>query len=826
MSLMPVQIIHPWSAAAAALVAVVVAWALLRAGGTDRSGARISRSLRWRMVCLLLPGIAAVAALLAGSDVTLERGGRSADRVVLLLDISASARASPWRDPQWVRRLALSRLAGAAQNHLTVIGFARQPRILLENVSAGDPARWPSAWTAFGQDDGTNLPAALAWRAPGETAPTAAPRWLITDGLVPWPQQLLPAAATVSTPRGDVGITNLLLRDGALWVQVHACAGAMSRQLVIRRNGEPLASQTLTFAPDQPRTLWVNLPGPAGAAIYDAQLAAGSSAPASRDASPDLWPENDAARLIAPGPGPPRLLTLQPGDHLPGDAWMLAADGWQAIELREVGAEDLGRTEWQTLDSFVRETGGGLILIGARHAFGPGGYAGEPLADALSPLWSGPRDAPPAQIVFILDASASMNESADDDAAGTRSSGAESKFHIAARSVNAALQMLAPDDRVTVITFNGSARVAAAGTRQTLASTLDGSLAAVDPAGGTLPDAALPLAANALAAAPGPRKLALLLTDGQVPSLDAAAWQNMLTSTNAQLAILAPAAARTGPLAQLAAHAQWLDGTDPAAWPALFRQAVARIATGRARNDPLPWSSTAAAAPLTGQARAWIETWPKPQTTLMATGHIDQHAWPVAATAQRGLGRVAALTIAPDNPSAEALLQRVVQDVLPAAGDRRFTITAARDATGVWTIAADGRTADRFLDGESLLVREPDPRTAQLRDIPMTQTGPGHYVANVAAPAGCLIVRGPSAGEKGTQLIGRLDAPSVASDEWPASTDPSPIPPGVTILSPSDQGPPWQPRLARSPLDLSPCLWTIAALSALAALWARRSARR
>ncbi len=815
MHLMPVEIVHPWSAGIAAALALAVAWAALRSG---RSAAAPARSLRWRIVCLVLPGIAAVAALLAGAELTVQRGAGAARKVVLLVDLSGSARAAPWRDPQWLRRLALHRLAPAAQDHLTVVGFARQPHLLLDDVSARQPARWPSAWADFGADDATNVPAALAWRAPDERTPASAPRWLITDGLFPWPQKKLPAAATIVSPGADVGITAMQLRDGALWVQVRACADAATRDLVIRRNNQTLASQHLTFD-HGPRTLWVNVACPPGPAAYDARLTA--------DANTDLWPENDLARLIVPGPQAPRVLTLHPSDHLPGDAWKLAAEGWQVIELQELRADDLGRGEWQTLDTFVRDTGGGLILAGGNHAFGPGGYGGEPLAESLSPLWSGPHNAAPATVVFLLDASASMNEAAQDGAGAADTSGAESKFHVAARGVKAAMQLLAPDERTTVNTFTGTARAAADGTQRSLNATIDRSLGTIEPAGGTLPDTALPLAAKTLSTAPGDRKLVLLLTDGQVPTMDAPAWQKMLDAAGARLAIVAPTAARTGALETLAAHAAWLDGNDPAKWPALFRRAVAPIASGRARTDPLAWSSQTT-PPLTGTANAWIETWARPESTLLASGHAAGGAatsWPAAAIAQRGLGRVAALPLAPDSPAAAALLDHLVHEVLPAPGDRRFTLAAARHDIGGWTVTADGTDAGKFLDHESLIVRIPDPATGELRDVPMSQTGPGHYVASVPSAAGAIVLRTAPLEKNQTLLIGRLQAASLASDEWPASTEAGPIPPGIALLAPTDHGPPWQPRTQKSYVDLSPWLWATAAIGAIAALWNRRSRR-
>ena len=137
---------------------------------------------RWRVVSLVLPALAGVAIAGAVARPVLRYESR-ARNVVILLDLSGSTRASPWRDPKWVRALAQRRLE--AEVTVSVVGFAGTTRMLVDHVALDDEARWPTVWPVVDPDDVSDVTGALAWRSSEEArgAEAVAPRWLITDGL-------------------------------------------------------------------------------------------------------------------------------------------------------------------------------------------------------------------------------------------------------------------------------------------------------------------------------------------------------------------------------------------------------------------------------------------------------------------------------------------------------------------------------------------------------------------------------------------------------------------------------------------------------------------
>ena len=64
-------------------------------------------------------------------------------------------------------------------------------------------------------------------------------------------------------------------------------------------------------------------------------------------------------------------------ENLPTDLAALA--GYDALVLENVSALDLSAAQMVNLRNWVKETGGGLVLVGGANSFGPGGYKDTPL---------------------------------------------------------------------------------------------------------------------------------------------------------------------------------------------------------------------------------------------------------------------------------------------------------------------------------------------------------------------------------------------------------------------------------------------------------------
>ena len=138
------------------------------------------------------------------------------------------------------------------------------------------------------------------------------------------------------------------------------------------------------------------------------------------------------------------------------------------------------------------EVGGGLVVSGDEHAFGPGLYAGSDL-EKLLPVRSGPPDerARPLALEVVLDASGSMGDPLPDG---------RTRYEAAYKAVLPATKELRPGDQLDLVTFDG-------------VPTPTKDPASVNPQGPTDIAAALVMGIERLASKDG-RRLLVLVTDG------------------------------------------------------------------------------------------------------------------------------------------------------------------------------------------------------------------------------------------------------------------------------------------------------------------------
>lgn len=626
----------------------------------------------------------------------------------------------------------------------------------------------------------------------------------------------------------------------------------------------------------------------------EARLAGGAAGASQADG--DLWPENDRGEAVWPGEAssgprvlvvgekPPRALIgateYVPAERFFGDVRNWVAEGVQAIVLDDVPAETISADATGTavapdrgnhaqaelhplsadaaraLEQFVKQTGGGLLILSNGHAFGPGHYgegggtfsAGD-ILEALSPVASHPQNGGALHVVFLLDASASMNEAVAAGGPGAPG-GVQRKFTLLEQGVAESVGLLAADDRLDLIAFNDHAMPLFSGPAAELrGEMLSHELAGVHPQGATVPDVVLDLLAGDLRNGGGlERRLVILLTDGEIPAMNLQQWKTVITRAGADFCAVAPAdrGPLDSPLKRLAAdlgnQSIWLKTDDPAQWAGVLRRELAGQVRGTIQHTPLSYEVPPEAAPaMRARTDQWTQVWSKPEAVVLVSGReaeprnstaaAGEVAAPVlAAWAQRGLGRVGAIAMSEDDsPGYAAALAAMLKRVAAGPGDRRFHVQALR-RDGAWLVSADGaelpgssgtRPSAGFLDGQTLLARLITAEGGTSRDIPLPQTAPGHYETRIDLPGGlsATILRQPPHGPP--EIIGRLQTADVQTTEWPASMDPQPPPEGrILPVSPDDPAR-WHP-LAETSTPLAVPLWLIAMAAGLLALLLRR----
>ena len=141
-----------------------------------------------------------------------------------------------------------------------------------------------------------------------------------------------------------------------------------------------------------------------------------------------------AVEVLSPSEFPTDLVTLQNSD---------------AVILSNVSADELSALQMEHIESYVRDLGKGLVLIGGDRAFGRGGYHDTPL-EQVSPLEMTPRQKKESlALMLVVDASGSM----------ANYIGPDQKIQLALEGVRASIRALDDEDRVGMIAFAAQIRM-------------------------------------------------------------------------------------------------------------------------------------------------------------------------------------------------------------------------------------------------------------------------------------------------------------------------------------------------------------------------------
>ena len=822
----------------AVLLAVPVIIAALAVLGWKARG----HSNRWKAACLFFPLAAGICALTAASkpEVIFNPPARN---VVVLVDLSPAARTAPWRRPALLRNLLRHRLP--AGTRLTLVGFCRRPHRIAANLSARSRRRWPKRWPRMAGSC-ADIQRAIQWNS---KKVTGNPRWIFTAGLVHWPTMQpahLPfelALSIVKPRRADAGITSLHLsasRTGAhvpgagarrtLSVGVHA-TGAMNILVEVFQNRRPLARTPLLFRRAGSKIVQVR----------DIPLQKTSDSHPDfirvRLVTKDPWPEDDHAEMIISTGGPPRILVVRRRSALTSPVSMPqtvmvsaariprnleALSRYQVIILDNVPRRAFEPGAGRMLAKFVERTGGGLLIIGARNAFGPGGYAlatprRRPWAiEQISPLSSLPPHRPAIQVIFLIDASGSMGQR-------VHHSDGQTRLQLAARAVTGALAILKPADRAQILAFSGITTTLLGGTVKTIRNRIANVLDRVEPTGPTNPDSALPLLDRIFTASREQTEL-ILLTDGRIPHLQVQRWARLMKRRRAKLAIIAP----LGPTPALQSLARrtnaMIFSTDhPLQWAYDLKLSLYRRLAGRARRKPIAWRS--ARGRLGGTTRAWIEVWRKKAATALASS--GKGGYSLAAVWRRGLGKVAAVAFVSHSTAYTAFLRHLIHRLSPPAGDRRFQVKTTRQENR-WLIRVDAQGSRHFLNGQDLRLSLIQPRRgARGRTLQFTQTAPGRYVlrppASVQAFSGVITRRK----DQRRVFVGRLAPPDLPTCCFPATAAETSCPwrhvRRINVLRNWGRQTAWRPRIHGFHFHFSWILWLASCGLVLAALWLLRT---
>lgn len=240
-------------------------------------------------------------------------------------------------------------------------------------------------------------------------------------------------------------------------------------------------------------------------------------------ASEDTILENNAASTVAYIGGKPRMLLIESDPDLVFD--FVAALGEQGIEVETRPIDGLPQTleelesfealilsnvpataftlnQMNLVRNYVRDLGGGLIMLGGEQSFGLGGYSESPLNEVL-PVnceFEKEKEKPSLAISLVIDRSGSMEGE---------------KIELAKDAAKSVVELLTARDFISVIAFDGAPHLITRIQNVVTPSTIRSEIGRIEAEGGTNIYPAILEAFDQLDRVSAKLKHVILLSDGQ-----------------------------------------------------------------------------------------------------------------------------------------------------------------------------------------------------------------------------------------------------------------------------------------------------------------------
>jgi uncharacterized protein YegL len=174
---------------------------------------------------------------------------------------------------------------------------------------------------------------------------------------------------------------------------------------------------------------------------------------------------------------------------------------YDLLLLDNIPATDLAPEQMRLFSSYVRDFGGGLLMLGGEQSFGLGGYYRTPIEDVLPVRcdFEKEQENPSLGLVLVIDRSGSMSGE---------------KVEMAKDAAKAAVELLGPKDYVGVVAFDHESFWAADLQSASDKVGVQQKIASIEAGGGTDMAPAMEMALSKLQASSAKLKHIILLTDG------------------------------------------------------------------------------------------------------------------------------------------------------------------------------------------------------------------------------------------------------------------------------------------------------------------------
>ncbi len=411
-----------------------------------------------------------------------------------------------------------------------------------------------------------------------------------------------------------------------------------------------------------------------------------------------------------------------------------ALRSYDSVVLVNVAASKLSDAQMHALQAYVRDYGGGLVVIGGTQSYTVGNYSRTPLEEALPVRMElqGQTASASVALVLVIDNSGSM-------AGGPFGA---SKMDLAKEAAISAAELLGEYDRLGVIAFEETPRWALEISDVTDMGRVQQEIGSMTPGGGTNIYPALDEAYRALAQLDAKVKHVILLTDGITPGAN---WDDLMFRYNQAHISLSTIAigsdADFNLLKQLAemGKGRYYEGNDPYDLPRLVVKETQQVERAAIVEQPFHPHQVSRSPMVEGfqdgqfpALRGYVSTTLKPTAQMVLT---TPQGDPLLAEWQYGLGRTVAWTSDAENkwaadwvdwPEFSRFWAQVIKRTLPPPVDPNRQITVVQDGPNAH-IVVDAVTEQRaFLNFAHTTASVTLPDGQQL-DVPLTQSAPGRY---------------------------------------------------------------------------------------------------
>ncbi|MBZ0290944.1 MAG: glutamine amidotransferase, partial [Anaerolineae bacterium] len=407
------------------------------------------------------------------------------------------------------------------------------------------------------------------------------------------------------------------------------------------------------------------------------------------------------------------------------------------VILANVPATQLSTRRMETLDSYVRDLGGGLVMIGGPDSYGPGGYFQTPLEDTL-PVQMQIRDQqrlPQLTIVYLIDRSGSM---------GMAGPSGVANIELAKEAIIRSIDFLQPNDRAGLVSFDTIGYWIADLQPVLDRTSLQRQIATLRASGGTDILTGMNLVAREIVNDPSERKHIILLTDGGAsPNGLVELTQRLYEDSDVTTSVIAIGGGAAGFLQDMAnagnGNYHMVDTIESI--PTIFTLETVLATRSYILEDTFVPALTASSPIMNGIDSAppllgYVATSPK-QTAQVVLRGPDPYNDPILTTWQYGLGRAVAFT---SDATARWAANWVTWDNFTRFWSQtvRWTITEGASNNLETRVLMEGEQArivvdarddaGSFLNGLDLNAAVVDP-LLESNSLNLRQVAPGRYEA-------------------------------------------------------------------------------------------------